>query len=345
MTFNILALSGGGYRGLFTIEVLARLEQRAGRPIGECFDLIAGTSIGGIIAIGLAMGKSAESIKKEFIERGEDIFPKRKTPTTQIGKCLELWQHGSKPKYDGIALRKTVESVLGGDTLIQDAKTRLLVPAINMTAGKVQMFKTPHHERLTEDGRRKAVDVAMATSAAPLFFPLAKMGENYYADGGLAANAPDACAIHEAVHFCDQSIDDLRLISIGTTFTGFGLPTSLGADFGPLTWVEKERILATVMGAQQQLVEYMTGHMLRDRYLRIDASLSSEQSAEVGLDVATPERRGVLLGLAESAFQSIASHSLVVDALSHRPERASFVPVQPSSVTVGSNPLEAADEK
>jgi hypothetical protein len=324
MTFNILALSGGGYRGLFTIEVLVRMEQRAGRPIGQCFDLIAGTSIGGIIAISLAMGTSAQRIKDEFIARGEDIFPAQKSPTTFLGKCRETLRLAQKPKYDGIALRKTVEAVIGQDTLIRDARTRLLIPAINMTAGRVQMFKTPHHERLTIDGARKAADVAMATSAAPLFFPLAKMGESFYADGGLAANAPDACAIHEAIHFCEQRPEDLRLISIGTTFTGFGLPTSIGADFGVAKWVDKQRIVATVMGAQQQLVQYMTAHMLRDRYLLIDATLSSEQAADVGLDVATSERRGVLLALAESAFQGIASHALVLQALQHRPAQVSF---------------------
>jgi hypothetical protein len=324
MTFNILALSGGGYRGLFTIEVLARMEQSAGRPIGECFDLISGTSIGGIIAIGLAMGQSAERIKKEFIDRGEDIFPTRKPPRTTLGKCLAMWRSASKPKHDGVALRKTVESVIGKDTLIRDAKTRLLVPAINMTTGRVQMFKTPHHERLTLDGPRSAVDVAMATSAAPLFLPLSKMGENYYADGGLVANAPDACAIHEAIHFCDQKFEDLRLISIGTTLTGFGLPTSLGADFGAKKWVENQRIVATVMGAQQQMVNYMTGHVLGDRYLRIDTPLSSEQAADVGLDVATLERRGVLLGLAESAFQAASPSPLLQAALRHVPEPLAF---------------------
>lgn len=320
MTFNILALSGGGYRGLFTIEVLARMEQLAGRPIGECFDLISGTSIGGIIAIGLAMGQSADRIRKEFIERGEHIFPTTKPPATTLGKCLAMWRSASKPKYDGVALKETVEAVIGRGTLIRDAKTRLLIPAINMTVGRVQMFKTPHHERLTLDGPRSAVDVAMATSAAPLFFPLAKMGENYYADGGLVANAPDACAIHEAIHFCDQKCEDLRLISIGTTFTGFGLPTSLGADFGATKWVENQRIIATVMGAQQQLVNYMTGHVLGDRYLRIDTSLSSEQAADVGLDVATPERRSVLLGLAEGAFQAASASPLLRAALNHVPK-------------------------
>jgi hypothetical protein len=321
MAFNILALSGGGYRGLFTIEVLARMEQRAGRPIGECFDLVSGTSIGGIIAIGLAMGRSAERIRKEFINRGECIFPTTKPPATALGKCLAMWRSASKPKYDGVALRETVESVIGRNALIRDAKTRLLVPAVNMTAGRVQMFKTPHHERLTLDGPRSAVDVAMATSAAPLFFPLAKMGENYYADGGLVANAPDACAIHEAIHFCGQKFEDLRLISIGTTFTGFGLPTSLGAEFGARKWVENQRLVTTVMGAQQQLVNYMTGHVLGDRYLRIDTSLSSEQAADVGLDVATPERRGVLLGLAETAFQSASPNQLLMDVINDRCNR------------------------
>ncbi len=124
-----------------------------------------------------------------------------------------------------------------------------------MTTGRVQMFKTPHHERLTEDGRRQAADVAMATSAAPLFFPLAKVGDGFYADGGLVANAPDACAIHEAIHFCVRELKTCGLISIGTTTTGFGLPTSLGVRFGAVNWIKNQRLLAAVFGAQQQIVD------------------------------------------------------------------------------------------
>ena len=80
MTFQILSLSGGGYRGLFTAEILARLEEQADRPIGGCFDLIAGTSIGGIIAIGLGVGRTATDIRDAFLDNGEAIFPAQPPP-------------------------------------------------------------------------------------------------------------------------------------------------------------------------------------------------------------------------------------------------------------------------
>ena len=232
MAFRILALSGGGYRGLFTVNLLKRLEQQAERPIGECFDLIAGTSIGGLIAIGLALGKPAEEIEQVFLEKGEAIFPRRKPNTQIFSKWREYYGMLRKPKYDGVELRKAIESVVGIDTLIGDARTRLIIPAINMTKGSVQMFKTAHCRQFVVDKNRKAADVAMATSAAPFFFPLAQVGDAFYADGGLAANAPDLCAIHEATAFLEQQPKDIFLLSIGTTTTKFSLPSSLGTH----TW-------------------------------------------------------------------------------------------------------------
>ncbi|AZO34026.1 MAG: hypothetical protein EOS76_06855 [Mesorhizobium sp.] len=85
MPFQILALSGGGYRGLFSTHIFSKLEEQAGRPIGECFDLIAGTSIGGIIAIGLALGKPAKEIRDVFEEKGEDIFTRGEPTRNQSG--------------------------------------------------------------------------------------------------------------------------------------------------------------------------------------------------------------------------------------------------------------------
>ena len=89
MAFRILALSGGGYRGLFTVNVLKRLEEQAKRPIGECFDLIAGTSIGGLVAIGLALSKPAQLIERVFLEQGETIFPKGEPKTGLVSKLCE----------------------------------------------------------------------------------------------------------------------------------------------------------------------------------------------------------------------------------------------------------------
>lgn len=327
MAFQILSLSGGGYRGLFTAEVLARLEEHAGRPIGECFDLIAGTSIGGIIALGLGMGQRAGSIRDAFLEEGITIFPPR-PPAPKRGIRARYAQYRSfvdGPKYDASALRRTVERIVGAETPLGAARTRLLIPAINMTEGRVQIFKTPHGPTLRVDQYLRAVDVAMATSAAPTFFPLAKVGESFFADGGLVANSPDMCAVHEAVHFAGQRKEDVRVLSIGTTSAGFGLPASLGGNFGPAEWIANQRLVTTVFGVQQQLVDFMMKHELGDRYLRIDMETSAEHAVDIGLDIATEERRGTLMALAQGCYQRACSHRLVLDFLTHVPAKPGFV--------------------
>lgn len=326
MTFQILSLSGGGYRGLFTAEVLTRLEKQAGKPIGQCFDLIAGTSIGGIIALGLGLGHTAKSIRDAFLANGAAIFPPRPPPRQgALGKWDRYRAFTTGPKYDGKALRQTVEGIVGADTLLGSAQTRLLVPAVNVTEGRLQMFKTPHHPTLTMDQHRRVLEIAMATSAAPTFFPLATVGNSYYADGGLAANSPDVCAVHEAIHFAGQQREDVRVLSIGTTSTGFGLPKSLGVEFGQSEWVTNERLVSTVFGVQQQLVDFMLKQDLKDQYYRIDTLTSAEHAVDVGLDVATEASSGTLLALAEGCYQRACTVPLVLEALKHVPARPEFV--------------------
>ena len=326
MTFQILSLSGGGYRGLFTAEVLTRLEKQAGKPLGQCFDLIAGTSIGGIIALGLGMGHSAEKIRDAFIAGGPKIFPPLPPPRWWLlGKLDRLRSLSAGPKYSGQALRQTVASIVGAETLLGAARTRILVPAVNITEGRVQMFKTPHHPNLVNDQHQKVIEIAMATSAAPTYFPLATVGKNLYADGGLVANSPVACAVHEAIHFAGQQREDVRVLSIGTTSTGFGLPRSLGADFGPAEWITNGRLVSTVFGVQQQLVDFMLKHDLKDGYHRIDAQTSAEHAVDIGLDVATAEGRETLLALAEGAYQRSCTAPLVLEALKHMPIKPEFV--------------------
>ncbi|WP_336470660.1 CBASS cGAMP-activated phospholipase [Agrobacterium tumefaciens] len=209
--------------------------------------------------------------------------------------------------------------------MIGDAKTRLLVPSVNMSKGQVQMFKTPHNPRLVRDGSLSAADVAMATSAAPTFFPMAKVGNSNYVDGGLMANAPDLCAIHEAVHFCGQNADDVHVLSIGTTTTKFSLPNSIRSDLGAIRWFRNDRLLSTVMTSQQQLVDFMMKHQLQDRYLRIDREPSSEQTSDLGLDVANKGRRETLLALADASYQDVAASEQLRGFLFHEPEKPEFV--------------------
>lgn len=327
MTFQILSLSGGGYRGLFTAEVLAQLEKQAGKPIGQCFDLIAGTSIGGIIALGLGLGHSAEKIRDAFFADGLKIFPPRpQPPKSKLLAAFGLYRAVvGGPRYDGTVLRQTVEKIVGAKTPLGEARTRLLIPAINMTEGRVQMFKTPHAPVLQVDQHLKAADIAMATSAAPIYFPLARVGESLFADGGLVANSPDACAVHEAIHFAGQEKADIRILSIGTTSAGFGLPTSLGTQFGPKEWLVNARLVNTVFGVQQQVVDFMMKHEFQDRYVRLDSSTSAEHAVDVGLDIATEERRRTLLALAHGCYQRACNNRFVIEALAHEPVEPDFV--------------------
>lgn len=319
--FQILALSGGGYLGLYAAEILARLEERAGRPIGSCFDLIAGTSVGGILAAGVSLEVPSRQMRDLFIQRGQEIFSGRARPKTG---WLDFGRSLFGPKYDGTALRSVVTEIIGEQTTLAACKHRLIIPAVNMTKGSVQMFKTGHHPDFTLDPKRRLVDVVMATSAAPTYFPLAEIENAHYADGGLVANAPDQCALHEATHFLKQDRRQISILSIGTTSTGFSLKRSLGRDLGSAKWMLKGRLLRTIVSSQQQLVDYMLRHQLGERYLRIDATQSEEQQADLALDVAHANAQGTLLGLAEGSFQKVAADHRLRQFLSHTPDPPQF---------------------
>ncbi len=318
MPFQILALSGGGYRGLFTSSILTKLEEQAKKPLAECFDLITGTSIGGVIALGLALGKSAESIQKMFLDHGEEIFTRGEAPRWRAAKLKARWSQWRRPKYDGSVLREKIEEVVGKNTRLGDARTRLLIPSVNMTKGSVQMFKTAHNPNFMNDYKLSAADIAMATAAAPLYFPMAKIENSNFIDGGIVANAPDMCALHEAVHFLGQRMEDINVLSVGTTTSKFSLPSSLGRDFGQKLWLENGRLVSTILSSQQQLVDFMLTHQLGDRYVRFDAQPSPEQTTDLGLDLATANRRQTLLGMADGCYQALSNNPKVVEMLAYR---------------------------
>nr|WP_229033212.1 CBASS cGAMP-activated phospholipase [Pseudomonas aeruginosa] len=175
-TYHVLALSGGGYRGLYTATVLAELETALGRPIASHFDLICGTSAGGMLALGLAAEIPAHELKALFEEQGSRIFGCRSLPRQLLGFWLTA-------KHDSAGLKEVLTERFQGTT-IGDLKHRVLVPAVNYSTGRGQFFKTPHHPSFELDHRMKVVDVALATAAAPVYFPLARNDRGVFADGG-----------------------------------------------------------------------------------------------------------------------------------------------------------------
>lgn len=312
--FQILSLSGGGYLGLYTITVLAELEHRIGRPIASCFDLLAGTSIGGILALGLAAEKSADDIKASFENNGAAIFSNRPAPATRIAELVDFFRSFLFAKYHNETLRDTVVQILGNDTCLGNLNHPVVIPTVNLTKGKPQIFKTDHHPTFQVDHKRRAVDVALATSAAPTYFPIAAIGDELFVDGGLYANSPDLIALHEAEHFFQKSIGDVFVVSVGTTTSKFSFSHTRGLNLGSLAW---GRLLPqTLLSAQQLAVSYILQHKLGNRYVRIDVEQSKEQERDLGLDVATEAAQKTIRGLASATVQEMLNNPTLNEILS-----------------------------
>lgn len=215
--FRVLAIDGGGIRGLFPADVLATLEQRflGGRSVAEYFDLIVGTSTGGIVALGLAAGLPASTLRNLYRDRGHEIFPP--SGVGQLG-ALRRWIRDQyrllRYSYDSTALRRIMQEVLG-DLKIGDAKTRLCIPSFEGEYGEVFVFKTPHHPAFKKDLYEPMVKVALATAAAPTYFRPHRDGGYTFVDGGIWANNPIMVGLTEALTSFDVGRDQVRMLSIG----------------------------------------------------------------------------------------------------------------------------------
>ena len=206
MWFQILSLDGGGLKGLFSAAVLAELERDLSTSIVDHFDLIVGTSTGGLIALGLGAGLRPAQIVDFYVDRGPYIFGARQRA---VGG---LWTS----KYSAVRLRQALEEVFGKRTLGTSRK-RLVIPAYSLDRNDVYVFKTPHHERLTRDWRESMVDVAMATTAAPTFLPAFRLRHHRLIDGGVWASNPALVGVAEAVSLLRVRLADIRVLSLGTT--------------------------------------------------------------------------------------------------------------------------------
>ena len=299
--FRILSLAGGGYLGVYTACVLAELEAWAGEPLARRFDLIAGTSVGGILAVALAFEVPMAKVVNLFMQQGNQIFSSRAAPTTSIGKLIDLSRSVMGPKYSGAPLRKALTEHLGKRTL-GSALHKLAIPAVDVSRSHTKIFKTPHAPDSRGDQRIAAVDVAMATSAAPGYFPAVKIGDTLYADGGLFAVAPDQVAMHEAEHYLDIDPQNLSMLSIGTATAGYQPDDGIDADDGAVGWLSDGRLILTLVSVQQQHVQSMMEQRLGKRYLRLDAPWPRGEN--LGIDVATSQAAGSLCRLAHDSLAS-----------------------------------------
>jgi hypothetical protein len=204
---------------VFPAAYLAELEKRflGGRSIADHFDLLAGTSTGGIIALALAHGLTAQQALDIYVERGERIFP------TDKGwrKWRRVIRWIFKPKHDPAVLRHELTEVFGEKTL-EAATKRLVIPSFEGRHGEPFIYKTPHHPDYQLDRVKASVDVALHTTAAPSYFPAVDDGGYVMIDGGVWANNPVMNALVDVLACFDVAREDIRILSLGTgeaTFT------------------------------------------------------------------------------------------------------------------------------
>ena len=217
--FKILSIDGGGIRGVFPAAYLAEIERRflGGAPVSGYFDMISGTSTGGIIALALVSELTAAQALAIYSERGERIFPRK----TGVGKIAQIARWLTGPKHDPSLLRKELDEVFG-DRPLDDATNRLVIPSFEGLHGEPFLYKTPHHPDYQLDRHKKMVEVALHTSAAPTFFPAVEDNGHIMLDGGLWANNPVMNALVDALACYDVPRENVRILSIGTgesTFT------------------------------------------------------------------------------------------------------------------------------
>lgn len=304
---RVLSLAGGGYLGLYTAAVLEGLEARAGEPLARRFDLIAGTSIGAVLALALAFEIPMSRLVRLFVEHGPDVFSGRALPSGPVTRLFDLSRSVLGPKYSGAALRKVLLADFG-EARLADALHRVVIPAVDVGECRTKVFKTPHAQESLGDGALRAVDVAMAACAAPAYFPSVRIGKRLYADGGLFAVAPDQVALHELQHFIGVDLAQVQMLSVGTATEHYRPAEGVAGDAGAVGWLSQGRLILTLIAVQQQHVQAMLEDRLGERYLRLDADWPVK--AGLGIDVATPAAARTLIALAKATLRGAPAQAL-----------------------------------
>lgn len=300
--FRILALDGGGIRGVFSAAVLARwddmLQGAGGVNFVKHFDMIAGTSTGAILAIGLGLGLRPKDILEFYREKGPIIFPGERK-----------FRHWFKSKYESQTLKKTLEEVFDNHKLSTDSLCRLVIPTVRAVNGNSVVITTAHSADRGGFREVTAVEAALASSAAPTYFDEAfienEIANQEYLDGGIWANNPVLPAIVESVRHLHIPLDRIDVLSVGTLTAEADFTQELGD--GKLGWAASTADL--FFAAQEHAAAALAdGLLTRARHLRVNQQTPSAIPLDQVTAIKEMARRGDDVG--QDSFIDVRSRFL-----------------------------------
>jgi len=263
---KILAIDGGGIRGIIPATVLAHIEQLTGRPIAQLFDLVAGTSTGGILALGLTIPKTAEAglyTAQHFVEMYEREGPR--IFSRSIVRKLFAVDNLTWKKYSSKGIEQVLRDYFG-DARLGDALTKVVITSYEIERRFPFFFKSTNACQ-RPDYDFPARDVARATSAAPSYFEPFKLltgtASDHYTliDGGVFANNPAACALVEARSLYPDAISYL-IVSLGTGSLMRNLPLGVAKFWGAARWAKP--LLDIVFDGVSSTVDYQLRQLVPD---------------------------------------------------------------------------------
>ncbi|APR97834.1 patatin-like phospholipase family protein [Wolbachia endosymbiont of Folsomia candida] len=268
MTKFILSVDGGGIRGIIPAIILAEIERKTNKPISQIFDLMAGTSTGGIVVAGLCKkdgkGKlqySASDLVELYKEYGSYIFK-----SSFLRKAI-TWLNGAE--YSN----KNIELVLDkyfGEMTLADVTNNLLLTSYDIHNNCPFFFKSWKEDRKF----LKLKDALRATTAAPTYFTPKYLKinqiERVLVDGGVFANNPAACAYASCRKLFPD--DEIVLFSIGAGRLSNPIKYINSKRFGKIAWVKP--LLNVMFGSSLDIVNYQLNNIIEDKYLRIQSQLS-----------------------------------------------------------------------
>lgn len=278
---RILSIDGGGIRGVIPAVILAEIEKRMGRPIAKSFDFVAGTSTGGILALGLTMPGaggapkySAADLVSLYEREGSTIF--HRDPWRRLISVENLLEE----KYPSTGIEKVLSRYFD-EAMVSQALVEVLVTSYDIERRQPYFFKR-HKARQDPTRDWPMWKAARATSAAPTYFEPAKLdfqAGDYLAlvDGGVYANNPAMCAYAEAKSLWPDE-EDFLVVSLGTGELTRRIPYDQARGWGLAKWAQP--ILGVVFDGVSDTVDYQLRELCRDdeaniaRYWRYQVTLT-----------------------------------------------------------------------